>query len=143
MPNWPSRTWPRTRSPSDYRAGAGRSTGLRACPGILLPGSIDWQVVRSPYKRLRGIFSQNAVQTLNKAGDVGVGEHERWLDLQHIAPRAIHADQNAQFPQPIAHIRRCIGCGSQRRPIADKLDADEEAEAANIADDRVVRREVP
>src|SRR5688572_16145802 len=104
---------------------------------MVIPG-LGWWILLPD-----GVFPQNTVQGFDEARDVGVGEYQWRLDLQHVTPWPIHADQDALFTESITHICRRLRSRRQRGSIANEFHANEKTETANIADDRVVRREFP
>ena len=69
--------------------------------------------------------------------ELGVVDHERRLQAQHVAEVAADADQHAVLEAVVAHeagFGRGVGLGLA---VGDELDADHEALAAHLADQRL------
>ena len=85
-------------------------------------------------------LAEDAVKGRHEPVGVARREAHGRLDLQHVVERAVGADEHAAGrASGSPRCRRSVPAGSRRDAVAHQLDADEQAEPAHVADERVTR----
>ena len=79
-------------------------------------------------------FLENFVQRRDELVDVVRSDRQRRPDLQHVVGRPFGADEDARLAHPIHDVARRTRRGRPRLTIAHEIDADEQPEAAHVAD---------
>ena len=93
------------------------------------PAALTDSLLRERRQRLLD-GGHHAVQLL-------VADDQRRLDAQHVAEVAAHADEHVVLEAVLARERRRLGAVGLGRLVLDQLDADHEAAAAHVADQRL------
>ena len=119
----------RRRSPCLARPPAGTETGVCRHRCTLRPGG------RRSASATRPRLAEDRVDGLDEPVRVGRREDERRLDLHHVVERAVGAEQDAALRGAVRRARGAsVGVRLAGLAVADELDPDEEARAADVAD---------
>src|SRR6185436_4803216 len=110
-------------------------------PSSQFPVSSSQFPVPSFRSSVLGLRRQHVVKPTHEEIGVLAGERHRRADLQDVFERAIGADQDAAVAEGVDNVGGLGGSGLEGLSVADQFDADEEAGAAYVADQRVPVRQ--